>query len=589
MHGSLSEGGASGRPQQIALVAVTALALAALVSAVLLLTSGVAFSAADEQEFAGVRFPDTAGAVMTVKGPNCTLDGVDVCTTDNPFFDEGFGTNGQDCASCHQANLGWSVTPAFLRTQFQTTKGLAAQFRLNDSASRPDADISTLPARKEAFDLFTRQGLARIAIKLSNANDFAVVPQNTKEFGPLPNPNDIQNPCTAADPQPCLGTLSLFRRPLVQSNSFFDSAVLWDGRQNVCVEPTPPPGDCTDAPLRAPLLVAQVKGAARTLLLNPNPTDVQATQVAHFMTGTFVAQVADKRAGELTALGALGGPQFLADLAKGPVGSRKPPCTPLVEASKAAGGAGNATNCTAQAGFNIFSSWSTLGRANTDPCLERGNQDGRIEAARLLIACGENIFNNHPVNEPDLELPGGVIELGRDAQNLPKARCTTCHASSNVGSNPDPNFIIPLTPRGGLSQEPSLFMGGETDAAGDPFFVSHPSDRFCALQQFKLPHFRNRTSKLPLYTLIELIAPGGTPTGNSIKVTDPGQALISHSFENAGAMKPPILRDLAARAPYFHNGAAETLDDLVDFYNQNFSMGLTAHEHKALVAFLNAL
>jgi cytochrome c peroxidase len=100
---------------------------------------------------------------------------------------------------------------------------------------------------------------------------------------------------------------------------------------------------------------------------------------------------------------------------------------------------------------------------------------------------------------------------------------------------------------------------------------------------FNLPQFKRRTSDLPLYTVTQ------TGTGAVKIVTDPGLALITHSFANTGGMKPPQLRDLAARAPYFHNGAAETLDDLVDFYDQNFSIGLTRREHRALVAFLNAI
>jgi hypothetical protein len=42
---------------------------------------------------------------------------------------------------------------------------------------------------------------------------------------------------------------------------------------------------------------------------------------------------------------------------------------------------------------------------------------------------------------------------------------------------------------------------------------------------------------------------------------------------------------LAARAPYFHNGSAATLSDLVEFYNQRFSIGLTDQQKSDLVAF----
>jgi cytochrome c peroxidase len=54
-------------------------------------------------------------------------------------------------------------------------------------------------------------------------------------------------------------------------------------------------------------------------------------------------------------------------------------------------------------------------------------------------------------------------------------------------------------------------------------------------------------------------------------------------------VKGPVLRGLAARAPYFHNGSAATLSDVVEFYNQRFGIGLTAQQKADLVAFLNAL
>jgi len=54
-------------------------------------------------------------------------------------------------------------------------------------------------------------------------------------------------------------------------------------------------------------------------------------------------------------------------------------------------------------------------------------------------------------------------------------------------------------------------------------------------------------------------------------------------------VKGPILRGLAARAPYFHNGSAATLDDVVTFYDQRFGINFTDQEKSDLVAFLKTL
>ena len=77
--------------------------------------------------------------------------------------------------------------------------------------------------------------------------------------------------------------------------------------------------------------------------------------------------------------------------------------------------------------------------------------------------------------------------------------------------------------------------------------------------------------------------------GNTYVVTDPGRALISGKCADIGKVKGPILRGLAGRAPYFHNGSAPTLLDAVKFYDQRFSIGFTDAQKADLVAFLQTL
>jgi len=67
-----------------------------------------------------------------------------------------------------------------------------------------------------------------------------------------------------------------------------------------------------------------------------------------------------------------------------------------------------------------------------------------------------------------------------------------------------------------------------------------------------------------------------------------------------GAFKTPTVRDAERTAPYFHDGSARTLEDLVDFYaqggvvktNRSGSMkelSLSADEKAQLVAFMRGL
>jgi len=71
--------------------------------------------------------------------------------------------------------------------------------------------------------------------------------------------------------------------------------------------------------------------------------------------------------------------------------------------------------------------------------------------------------------------------------------------------------------------------------------------------------------------------------------TDPGKSLSTGLCADVNLVKIPMLRGLAARAPYFHNGSAASLTQVVNFYNARFQMGLNAGQKTDLVNFLNAL
>jgi cytochrome c peroxidase len=91
---------------------------------------------------------------------------------------------------------------------------------------------------------------------------------------------------------------------------------------------------------------------------------------------------------------------------------------------------------------------------------------------------------------------------------------------------------------------------------------------------------------LPVFTLQ---CNQGPLAGQSFVVTDPGRALITGNCADIGKLKGPILRGLAARAPYFHNGSAATLLDAVNFYDRRFNIGFTPQQKQDLVNFLNSL
>lgn len=85
-----------------------------------------------------------------------------------------------------------------------------------------------------------------------------------------------------------------------------------------------------------------------------------------------------------------------------------------------------------------------------------------------------------------------------------------------------------------------------------------------------------------------------------------GRFAVTENPTQVGAFKTPTIRNIAVTAPYMHDGSLETLEDVVDFYNNGgrikendplsgFLSGgikplkLSDQEKKDLVAFLNAL
>jgi hypothetical protein len=77
--------------------------------------------------------------------------------------------------------------------------------------------------------------------------------------------------------------------------------------------------------------------------------------------------------------------------------------------------------------------------------------------------------------------------------------------------------------------------------------------------------------------------------GRVIYSTDPGRALISGRCADVGSIVMQQLRGLSARAPYFANGSAKSLREVVDFYDRRFDMKLSDEEKEDLVNFLGAL
>jgi cytochrome c peroxidase len=78
-------------------------------------------------------------------------------------------------------------------------------------------------------------------------------------------------------------------------------------------------------------------------------------------------------------------------------------------------------------------------------------------------------------------------------------------------------------------------------------------------------------------------------SGKVIYTQDPGRALSTGKCADVGLIVRQQLRGLAARAPYFSNGRAGTLREVVNIYEAAFHAGFSMQEKEDLVNFLRVL
>jgi hypothetical protein len=280
-------------------------------------------------------------------------------------------------------------------------------------------------------------------------------------------------------------------------------------------------------------LANQANSATQGHAQDPAPID-QATRerIFAYEIGLYTAQSFDDAAGDLHAVGARGGPENLARESfvfgvNDPLGCDE-----------------NGANCDPKKAvfnpfvFTEFDAWA--------------NRAGGRNSARAAVARGQALFNT-------LLIPITGVAGINDDFNLPTVfgSCTTCHDTPHAGDH-----SVPAPLNIGIADPPVSFADG-----GDGIHNA----------------FGLAVGDMPVYTLRHKM------TGALKSVTDPGRALITGRWSDVGRFKGPILRGLAGRAPYFHNGSAATLLDAVNFYDVRFGLGLTNGQKADLVAFLRSL
>ncbi len=182
--------------------------------------------------------------------------------------------------------------------------------------------------------------------------------------------------------------------------------------------------------------------------------------------------------------------------------------------------------------FALFTAWANL--AGSDAAKQKAS-----------IARGEVLFHTDRISIT--VVPGLTDQPGQTIDFL--GACNDCHDNPNSGSR-----SIGVLMNTGVSSISGGLNQGSLSVAYLPTIT-----------------LKNKT------------------TLQTVQTTDPGLAMITGRWADVGKMKVPALRGLAARAPYFHNGSAQTLDDVLTFYVNRFGLNLSEQDRADLIAFMNSL
>ncbi len=518
-----------------------------------------------------ISFPDATGFISTYQPGGATA------TSSNAFFSSDITTNGRTCFTCHQPQNNWEISPPQILAQFLLTRGQSALFQPIDAANCPTSPGATarfpdprfVTARSQLF----KRGNFRIGLNAPNP----LGPQDDSYITFSGNKNPEWVLTVDYDPFGCeldhvhglpANLISVYRRPLPSTNVAFllqyhDASpdprkfdIMWDAR-----EPN----------LETQFINATLFHGQTTL----EPDEDSITQGVQFQSGMFTAQSYNILAGDLTGgdgSGALGGPTNLYNWRQ----SATPACTfdainglicagikvkqvlpaPVIlpDGTILVDGNGVPRSLSVNVGSQLYDGFAT---PTTHKKL--------TQAQRESIARGEALFDSKVFI---INKVAGLNDVKGDANGTEPGTCTTCHSNKNV-----------LNDTAGDPKRLGI-MDNSSDVNVMPWTPDFPRFAFyCATGS--IPFFSNQVYSYK--------CPGGTGPCDEFITTDPGKGLITGKCQDLGKMKVPVLRGLAARAPYFHGGNAETLIDVVNFYDQRFDIRLTHQQKQDLVNYLNSL
>jgi hypothetical protein len=507
----------------------TRLWLIAAVWAVMMTTRGWADATAEPEGWFEAGAAGTMAAETTFANPlgrvGVLLASGPVNTANHPFFAP-TGTNGRACVTCHQPAGAMSVSTEMLRARWRATGGRDPIFAANDGSNNP-----SLPQdREQSHSLLLNRGLFRVGLPWPPRPIAGepVTPEFTIEVVSDPTGVNLDPVWGASSRSP---TISVFRRPRPTANLRYVMSP--DGVINIKL------GELMAVdPETGQAVGMNMMADARHLTLKQQAVDAY-EQHQQGVRGLTPEELGEIVAFENQLYMAQAVDRFGVSLTEpgGPAG--------LGPRAMLEGRVSVLANNDRDPVFRLFDVWRDGGPA-------RGGVTDSVRAFRASVARGNDIFMFRQFWIRDVTHIN-TVGLG----NPIRRSCATCHNSQMTGLDLAPGWI-------------------DLGTTNYPTWTESP--------------VFNASSELPVFKVSCLASVPPHPfLGRTIYSTDPGRALITGRCADVGSITMQQFRGLAARAPYFVNGSAKSLRELVDYYDRRFDMKLTEQDKVDLVNFLSVL
>jgi hypothetical protein len=447
-------------------------------------------------------------------------------TKGHPFFTS-LGQNGRACVSCHQPANAMSLSVATIQQRWKDTNGKDPIFAAVDGANCPDLP----PDDPQSHSLLLDRGLFRIFLPWppKAADGSRIDPEFSIEVVRDPTGCNLSPKYGLNSPNPMI---SVYRRPRVLANTKYlmhhgFGVFAFIGKNGLPASRDPQTG------LPSPM---NILADARQPTLATQAIEAAITHLQ--FNGRLAADQLDRIVDFESHI-------YTAQVTDNTAGDLMEPDGPpgLGVRNLANGREGLLGNNITNFVIPMGDKWSRLPADNAQ------------DEARRSIARGQDIFMFRTFWIKDA-MHLNTVGLGNPA----KRTCSTCHGMHMMGMDIANGWM-------------------DIGTTNLPWAREEPQNPW-----------NDKKPELPLFKITcKDNVPPHPFLGRVIYTQDPGRALISGKCNDVGAIVMQQFRGLAARAPYFSNGSAASLRELVDFYDRRFNIQLTDQERDDLVHFLSVL